>query len=694
VNAAFLTIISVTTGNSYTSGFITCVIYTAVLFLLARYFERSKKENDKTHQQSSVPLIIGLLYGLGVLALGSSGFLFLLVLFGDACKRDYQNDYYGDGDDNYYSSCPSTSMALSNLILAAIPMIAISVALWIKKSIPTSGFTTYVGIAVFGITLPFCFDQEKYYDGMSFYQWWSLITSTLYILALSYLLLSKNNLAKEPLAWGLNTGAFVFFCSMFAVVNIVDNENIWKWMLINVCSFLPLILLGLVTDQSFIVFLGACGLFIDVLRLTSVLPDAYYTQFLALAIAGLGIAALGMWLKKHQSAIRDPCVAWFESHSPSWMKPNDAEDTTEHEAESYIEENALTNYNTKAEGINSSESSDIFSWIGGIIVNISFFAIITLSIGDSWIYGCITCVIYTIVLFLLARYFERSNNAENKDDASTYSSIKAEIGSTQVNTAPATIVGLLYGLGILALGASGWIFGTNLFEGQMMTFANLFLTAIPMIAISVALWVKKSIPTSGFTTYVGIALFGITLTSYDSGIFYQWWSLITSTLYILALSYLLLSKNNLAKEPLAWGLNTGAFVFFCSMFAVVNIFDNENPLWKWMLINVCSFLPLILLGLVTDQKFIVFLGACGLFIDVLRFTEDMDIIFQSLILAIAGLGIAALGMWLKKHQSAIRDPCVAWFESRSPSWMNANDALHPIENIAQKHGKNEYDLMV
>merc|ERR1719491_1547693 len=115
------------------------------------------------------------------------------------------------------------------------------------------------------------------------------------------------------------------------------------------------------------------------------------------------------------------------------MKPNDAEDTTEHEAESYIEENALTNYNTKAEGMYYSESSDIFSWIGGIIVNISFFAIITLSIGDSWIYGCITCVIYTIVLFLLARYFERSNNAENKDDASTYSSIKAEIGSTQVN---------------------------------------------------------------------------------------------------------------------------------------------------------------------------------------------------------------------------------------------------------------------
>jgi len=707
VNIGFCIIISMSVANSWMDGFITSAIYTIVLFLLARYFDRPNKEQDEENRQSTTPKIIGLFYGLGALAVGVSGSLFALALVGNPCSDNnyYNNNYY---EIDNYSACRSTlirKQAVANIFLSAIPMIILSVALWFKKSIPTSGITMYIGIAVFGVALPFSVEREEYYEPSSFYKWWFLITSVLYILSLSYLLLSKNDFATSPITWGLNTGVLVFFWSMFAIVNIFDNDEIWKWIVLNLVSFLPLILLGLVTDQNFIIFHGASGFLLDAWRLASELSDNTIFQSLALAFTGLGVTALGIWLKKRQSSIRDPCVAWIESRSPSWMNnSNDVRHPTEYEAENPGGDKTHAEPDTKVESMCCSESSDVFSWIGAIIVNMSFLVIISTSIENSFILGFITCMVYTIVLFMLACYFERFNNA--KHDYETLKDGSIHSSTTPVSTAPPTIVSLFYGLCVLSLGASGSILAISFSDFDVnddysshlrkQAVGHIFLTAIPIIILSAALWFKKSIPTSGFTTYLGIAVFGVALSfalEPNQSSLYQWWCLITSTLYILSLSYLLLSKNSLAKEPITWGVNTGAFFFFGSMFAVVNIFNNDE-FWKWIVLNLASFLPLILLGLVTDQNFIVFLGASGLLLDALRLAWNTGILIQFLTLAFAGLGVAVLGMWLKKHQNTIRAPCMAWIESHSLSPMrNSTDVRHPTENIAPKSAENEYDLM-
>eukprot|EP01083_Nonionella_stella_P219724 786776_1 len=441
----------------------------------------------------------------------------------------------------------------------------------------------------------------------------------------------------------------------------------------------------------FLVFLGGLGFLIDALRAGE--HFGIIVQFITLAVAGLGVTAMGLWLKKNQDRIRDPYVNWLRRVSGN-----------ENLAAQSL--SIINNSNTQQseDVFCCSDSQDVFSWIGAAIVNIAFIMIVSYSASQNFIAGFIACAIYSVILFMLARYFEKKpSNSSVGDEFVEGASIALATDATPNDAAPQTVVGLFYGLGILAIGATGFLFTLSIigesecddYYGECRStwirkqaIVNIFVTIIPMILVSLALWVKKSIPPCGFTTYFGIGLFGTALLAVidpllqndSSATFYKWWYTLTSVAWILILSYLLVvPENGLSKAPLSWGLNTGALVFFVIMFVMVEI-ENDTAL-SWFLINVLSFIPLIFQGIVTEHNFLVFLGGLGFLIDALRAGEHFGIIVQFITLAVAGLGVTAMGLWLKKNQDRIRDPYVNWLKEHPLSLCEKRNTNGSVEGV-------------
>ena len=225
---------------------------------------------------------------------------------------------YSCGDINYddedWRTCEddwARKIAIANIFVSVIPATLVSVGLWVKKSVPPCGFTTFLGISVFGIALNVAVNASSISG--SFLKWWSLVTSVVWVLVLSYLsIVTDNKVSQPPLTWGLITGSSVFYCTMFAAVELWRGEFV-RWIIINVLSFIPLVYLGIVTDHNFVVFLGAFGFLIDAWRV-SVEIGIVIVQFIWFAFGGLLVVGMGVWLKSKQTSLRDPIVRFLKGH--------------------------------------------------------------------------------------------------------------------------------------------------------------------------------------------------------------------------------------------------------------------------------------------------------------------------------------------------------------------------------------------
>lgn len=54
-----------------------------------------------------------------------------------------------------------------------------------------------------------------------------------------------------------------------------------------------------------------------------------------------------------------------------------------------------------------------FAWVGAILVNIGFVALITWGASTLWPLGFVLCAIYTVCLYELAIWLRRQENEEN-----------------------------------------------------------------------------------------------------------------------------------------------------------------------------------------------------------------------------------------------------------------------------------------
>ena len=87
-------------------------------------------------------------------------------------------------------------------------------------------------------------------------KWWFAISCSLWTIGLCLFYLA-NQVTKETLKWSLNFAALVYFASNFC----------FGWKTIIVVSFAPLLLVGIVSEQIFVVVLGAIRIFVDVWKI-------------------------------------------------------------------------------------------------------------------------------------------------------------------------------------------------------------------------------------------------------------------------------------------------------------------------------------------------------------------------------------------------------------------------------------------
>ena len=679
---AFITIIiSVSAYETFFGGFVVCIIYCIILFAIAQYLDKPKLSIQDEMTPDNTTLVgisrqrqpsttVGLLYGLGILALATSGLLFTIALLPYSC------DYNDDGFD----ACETIwvqKQAIANIFTSVLPLIASSVIMWRRRYIPACGFTTYLGVGMFGVALNVAISPALA-STSRFVEWWFAITSIVWVLALSYFYIvsssSSSFLSKAPCSWGINIGGLTYFWSMFAVVSLEDDGFV-NWVLLNVLAFVPLMFVGVVTDHNFLVLLGSFGILIDTWRVSSGLNTVF--QFVLYAVVGLGVMVMGSWLKDSQEKIRGPITRRIRGQS---IIANNEESynnvDTEEGIDGFYAEMVSDSNNSLETNIFFSDSQEVLSWIGAILVNMAFITIISVSAYETFFGGFVACIIYTILLFVSAMYLEKK---------------------LFDNETP-SLIGLLYGLGILALATSGLLFTIALlpyscdynddgFDAcetiwvQKQAIANIFTSVLPLIASSVIMWRRRYIPACGFTTYLGVGMFGVALNVAISPAlastsrFVEWWFAITSIVWVLALSYFYIvsssSSSFLSKAPCSWGINIGGLTYFWSMFAVVSLEDDGFV--NWVLLNVLAFVPLMFVGVVTDHNFLVLLGSFGILIDTWRVSSGLNTVFQFVLYAVVGLGVMVMGSWLKDSQEKIRGPITR--RIRGQSIIANNDSV-------------------
>jgi len=128
----------------------------------------------------------------------------------------------------------------------------------------------------------------------------------------TYFFLSKqtNESHRPPLQWLLVVSGLAFGIGLFQVVDLGD-DTCRDCLLLNLLIFLPLLLLGMIVGNMFLVFLGGVGFLADDARFTAFCRDHVSVDarepvsFLVFALTGLAAGSLGFKLTKYQPTVQD-----------------------------------------------------------------------------------------------------------------------------------------------------------------------------------------------------------------------------------------------------------------------------------------------------------------------------------------------------------------------------------------------------
>jgi len=202
--------------------------------------------------------------------------------------------------------------AIATLFLSSLPLAAISLVLWVKKGIPTLPITTYVGVSASVVCLYVM--AEFFEDGISdsFYIWWFGVTSAIWVLSLFFLSLVKK-IKRDTLVWSLNFSSIVLLINAAAIFGIFRfrlGDEWWRWVLINMFVFIPLIMIGVICASAVVVLTGTAGLFMDVYKISdtfSKMNDYNNTipiYFGVFAVSGITLGVVGWLVNKNQYDIQ------------------------------------------------------------------------------------------------------------------------------------------------------------------------------------------------------------------------------------------------------------------------------------------------------------------------------------------------------------------------------------------------------
>jgi hypothetical protein len=232
------------------------------------------------------------------------------------------------------SSCSSIRrhQAVAALVFAALPVTVASGTLWITKRLAGMGVATYVGWTLMFVST-WCWytakddddddDDPVVFGGYSKvpWSWWFASSGGLWLFVISLVVLgvtgeedsmavpniTNGNDNKATVEWGLITGGLAYTGGTMALLlNDDDKLELYRWIILTLWTFIPLIVLGTVTQTSFLTRLGAMGFLLDCWRFavfvsdisssTSVNEAANVTvsiQILVFSLTGLVGAAIG-----------------------------------------------------------------------------------------------------------------------------------------------------------------------------------------------------------------------------------------------------------------------------------------------------------------------------------------------------------------------------------------------------------------
>jgi len=206
-------------------------------------------------------------------------------------------------------------LALFSMFFGMLPTVTVSLLIWHKLYIPTMPITTYFSATWFIAVLPIIFPSLKeLFDPFDIMKWWFALSSGLWLLGL-FLFYLANRVRKETLKWSLNFAALVYFASMFVVTDVFNDGFWFGWIIINVVSFAPLIFVGIVSDQIFLLVLAAIGIFVDVWKIGASIGNSVPVYFLLFGVSGIGLGYFGLILNKHQQKI----ASEVKNKAKSWL---------------------------------------------------------------------------------------------------------------------------------------------------------------------------------------------------------------------------------------------------------------------------------------------------------------------------------------------------------------------------------------
>jgi len=222
-----------------------------------------------------------------------------------------------DSDPSKPPPCHPTKTArfqsVAILIVAALPFTLASILVWYSRKIPSMAVTTYAGLTAMYACIYKVFDplmtndQADWWFGL-----WFAITGTGGLVICTYFFLSERSVerSRPSFQWGLVVTALGFG---FGFIQILDlgGDTSGDWILLNLLVFVPLLLLGIVNGNMFLVFLGCVGFLADAARLAALIGDHVRGDardpvvFVVFSLTGLAAGLLGFQLSKYQPSVHN-----------------------------------------------------------------------------------------------------------------------------------------------------------------------------------------------------------------------------------------------------------------------------------------------------------------------------------------------------------------------------------------------------
>mmetsp|Transcript_60584 Transcript_60584/g.71955 ORF Transcript_60584/g.71955 Transcript_60584/m.71955 type:complete len:603 (+) Transcript_60584:241-2049(+) len=224
----------------------------------------------------------------------------------DGIKRPASCDYRG----------VERRRAVLSIVTSVVPVITASVWYGARKRITTMPITLYVGLSALTVAIIIVVTPNYSTVAPKVLKYWFATTSAVWLCALILLRLT-NRIKRDMLAWSLNFCGLVYFISLLVLINVPFSsytDDAWRWLLINIVNFIPLIVIGVITEFILLVVLGAIGLFMDAWKIGNLIVDRvggdFLVYFFVFSITGMGMGYFGWLLNWHQTRIQHAVSDW------------------------------------------------------------------------------------------------------------------------------------------------------------------------------------------------------------------------------------------------------------------------------------------------------------------------------------------------------------------------------------------------